>query len=256
MDEQRVGRVLRSLRHRLEWRQGDVAISAGLTQDDVSRGERGRLRDLAKLRRHAAALDAEVFVSIRWRAGEIDRLMDEGHAAVVGWVVGTLTRLGWQVQPEVTYAIYGERGSIDVLAWHADTRTLLVVEVKTELTSIEETLRRHDAKQRLAANVAAERFGWHAPAGVSRLIVLPESSTSRRKVARHAAVLGQAYRLRGGAARAWLRSPSGAPSILLFAPATHLVRGRRSPVSRKRVRRPSPRSIAAAAARKRTPDGA
>ena len=189
MEEQRVGRVLRALRGRLGWRQVDVATRAGLTQDDVSRGERGRLRDLSKLRRHAAALDAEVFVSIRWRAGEIDRLMDEGHAAVVGWVVSTLTHLGWQVQPEVTYAIYGERGSIDILAWHADTRTLLVVEVKTELTSIEETLRRHDAKQRLAATIAAERFGWDTPAGVSRLIVLPESSTSRRKVARHAAVL-------------------------------------------------------------------
>jgi hypothetical protein len=40
----------------------------------------------------------------------------------------------------VTFSIYGERGSIDLLAWHSETRTLLVVELKSELTSIEETL--------------------------------------------------------------------------------------------------------------------
>src|SRR5215203_4511675 len=141
MDEVRVGRTLRALRHRLGWRQIDVAGRANLTQDDVSRGERGHLRNLNKLKAQAAALDAEMFVTIRWRGGEIDRLLDEGHATIVGWVAATLTSLGWQVQPEVSYAVFGERGSIDILAWHPETRTLLVVEVKTELTSIEETLR-------------------------------------------------------------------------------------------------------------------
>ena len=153
-------------------------------------------------------LDAKVFVSIRWRAGGIDRLMDEGHAAIVGWVVSTLTNLGWQVQPEVTYAIYGERGSIDVLATarryaHPARRR------GQDRADVDRgnAAQARDAKQaRLAATVAAERFGWDMPAGVSRLIVLPESSTSRRKVTRHAPVLGQAYRLRGGAARAWLQN--------------------------------------------------
>jgi len=237
MDEQRVGRALRALRHRLSWRQLDVAVAAALTQDDVSRAERGRLPDMSKLRRHAAALDAEVFVSIRWRGGEIDRLLDEGHAAIVGWVVTTLTGLGWEVHPEVSYSVRGERGSIDVLAWHVDTRTLLVIEVKTELTSIEETLRKHDAKQRLAGVVAAERFGWPAPQAVCRALVLPESSTSRRRIARHAAVLGPTYRLRGAAARSWLGSPEGAPSLLVLAPLTRKARGKQSSVSRKRIRK-------------------
>ena len=239
MDEQRVGRALRTLRHRLGWRQVDVAVAAALTQDDVSRGERGRLRDVTKLRRHAAALDAEVFIAIRWRGGEIDRLLDEGHAAIVGWAVATLTGLGWQVFPEVSYSIRGERGSIDILAWHAETRTLLVVEVKTELTSIEETLRKHDAKQRLAPVVASDRFDWPTPTAVCRALVLPESTTSRRRVARHDAVLSRAYRLRGAAARSWLREPDGATSLLILAPLTHSARGRRSPVSRRRIRKAS-----------------
>ena len=44
-------------------------------------------------------------------------------AAVAGW----LSRYGWTVLPEVTYSVYGERGSIDLVAWHADTRTLLTL---------------------------------------------------------------------------------------------------------------------------------
>jgi transcriptional regulator with XRE-family HTH domain len=237
VDDQRVGRVLRALRHRLGWRQVDVARAAGLTQDDVSRGERGRMRNVAKLRRHGAALDADVVITVRWRGGEIDRLLDEGHASVAGWIVDLLTTLGWEVQAEVSFAVRGERGSIDILAWHAPSRTLLVVEVKTELASLEETLRRHDAKQRLAAPVAEERFGWRAPQAVCRLLVLPALTTPRRHVARHSSVLDVAYRLRGDAARSWLKSPEGLPSLLIFAPFTRRTRGRRDGVSRRRIRR-------------------
>jgi hypothetical protein len=233
------------LRHRLGWRQVDVGLAAGLTQDDISNGERGRQRDTGKLRRHAAALDADVVISIRWRGGEIDRLLDEGHATIVGWVMGALVDLGWEVAAEVSFALRGERGSIDVLAWHPKARVLLVIEVKTELTSVEETLRRHDAKQRLAAHLATERFGWRDPSAVCRMLVLPDRSTPRRHVARHDSVLGQTYRLRAGAARAWLNSPAGSASLLVFAPVTRGVRSRRHCVSRKRVRR-SESSVAAA----------
>jgi hypothetical protein len=200
------------------------------------------MRDMSKLKRLAATLDADVYISIRWRGGEIDRLMDEGHAAVVGWVIATLSSLGWEARPEVSYAVWRESGSIDVLAWHAPTRTLLVVEVKTELTSLEETLRKHDAKQRLASEIAADRFGWTQPRLVSRLLVLPDSTSTRRAVERHGAVLGSTYRLRADEARAWLKSPAEQSSLLLFAPLTRRVRGRRDPVSRRRVRAGGSRS--------------
>lgn len=35
--------------------------------------------------------------------------------------------------PEVSFSIYGQRGVIDILAWHAATRSLLVIELKTEM---------------------------------------------------------------------------------------------------------------------------
>jgi len=146
---------------------------------------------------------------------------------------------GWDVRAEVTFAVYGERGSIDLVAWHAQTRTLLVVEVKTELVSIEETLRTLDRKARLASRIVEERFGWEARA-VSRLLVLPDASTPRRQVRRHEPVLGRAFPIRGGATRAWLRHPTGAAGMLLFLPLPPTTRGRASqrPVGLKRVRRP------------------
>lgn len=228
MDEAAIGRVVRALRHRVAWRQQDVAARAGVSQDAVSLLERGQMDRLSLrlVRRIARALDAEIVVSVRWRGGELDRLMDEGHAALVEAAVRILERYGWAPAPEVSFSVYGERGSIDVLAWHAESRTLLVIEVKTAVVSVEETLRRHDAKTRLAARIALERFGWDARA-VGRILVLPDASTPRRHTARHGATFAKAYPARGREVSAWLRRPVGALAGLLFMSQTTVLRGRR-----------------------------
>lgn len=135
----------------------------------------------------------------------------------------------------MSFAVFGERGSIDIVAWHAATRTLLVIEVKTELVSVEETLRRHDVKVRLAAAVVHERFGWQ-PRRVARLLVLPDGSTPRRHVERHRAVLGTAYPLRGAGLAAWLSSPEGSMAGLTFQPLTMQRRGAGTAVRRRRIR--------------------
>ena len=209
-----------------------------MSQDLVSLVERGRIEDVSvrALRRHARALGAELRVELWFRGGELDRLMDEGHAALVGAVARRLEALGWETRPEVSFAVFGERGSIDLVAWHAPSGTLLVIEVKTELTSMEETLRRHDAKVRLAAAVVEERFGWRARR-VARLLILPDASTPRRQARRHDAVLRSAYPVRGAALRSWLRSPSGSAAGLAFVSPTSDGRGASRPVSRKRIRR-------------------
>ena len=46
----------------------------------------------------------------------------------------------WVVRPEVSFSIYGERGVIDVLAWHPARRAILVIELKTELVDINELM--------------------------------------------------------------------------------------------------------------------
>ena len=114
----RIGARFRALRHRLGWRQADVAKRAGVSAGVVSLVECGRLErvSLAKLRSIAQALDADFVIQLRWRGGDLDRLLDEGHATMVGVVAKLLKSSGWLVRVEVSYSVYGERGSIDVLA--------------------------------------------------------------------------------------------------------------------------------------------
>jgi hypothetical protein len=191
-----------------------------MSQGLVSLIERGHLDrvPLRRLRRLFAVFDAEVVIVVRWRGGEIDRITDAAHAALAEQVSRELIDAGWTVQPEVSFSEYGERGSIDLLAWHARTKTLLVVEIKSEIGAVESTLRIHDMKCRLAPGLARLRFGWEVE-NRGRLLVLPDERTPRRHVARHASLFGRAYLLRTIDVRRWLASPSGAMSGLMFAPA-------------------------------------
>ena len=239
MNDLTVGRVIRLLRHRHRWRQQDLADKAGVSQGMISLLERGQV-DRAALRTVRAvleALDASAWLDVRWRGGIVERLLDERHAALVGAVATALTRWKWEVVPEVSYSVFGERGSIDLVAWHASSRTLLVIEVKTELASVEATLRKHDEKVRLGPRVVAERFGWR-PATVGRLVVLPSDRTQRRHVQRHAAVLDRALSVRGHAVRAWLRDPRGPLAGLWFVSATNTTDRRPGPGSTAAAKRP------------------
>jgi transcriptional regulator with XRE-family HTH domain len=202
--------IIRALRRRRGWRQSDLADRSRVSQPTISVVERGHLDTLSirTIRRVLAALDARIDLDVRWRGGALDRTLDERHAQLVGAVVAILVRYGWTSEIEVTYSIYGERGSIDILAFHPPTGSLLVIEVKTELASIEETLRRLDEKHRLGRRIAREQLGW-TPATTSRLIVLSEGPTNRSRVVAHAAVLDAALPSSNVEVRRWLRRPHG-----------------------------------------------
>ena len=210
MDERRVGLIIRALRRRRGWRQADLGAAAGLSQPAISLIERGHVDtfSLRAVRRILLALEARGDVEVRWRGGSLDRVLDERHAGLAGIAHGLLLRHGWESFPEVTYAVFGERGSIDLLGFHRATGSLLVIEIKTELTSIEETLRRLDEKVRLADRIARERFGWNAT-GTSRLLVMPDTATARRQVSRHRDVLGAVFPAGNVEIRRWLSDPGG-----------------------------------------------
>ena len=243
MDDAKVGRALRSIRHHLRLRQRDVAEQAGLSQQVVSDLESFGLDrvSVGVARRVAAALGAEVSVAVRWRGAQIDRVRDEAHAVVVAETSAMLDAAGWSIAAEVTYAWYGERGSIDLLAFHAPTRTLLVVEAKTEIASVEETLRRHDQKVRLARRIALDRLGWSA-GDVTRMLAVRDTRTARRRIERHGGVFGRAYPTRGWAARGWLSSPARTPGLLLFLSDTAHAGGSQGSATIQRVRRPRSRT--------------
>lgn len=252
MDLVRIGLGLRALRRRRRWRQLDLALAAGVSQTMVSLIERGHGDQVSikTLLAVAAALEARLVLQIRWRAGDLDRLLDADHALVSAEIVRRLHLAGWETRVEVTYAVRGSSGSIDVLAWHPATRSLLVIEVKTEITSAEATLRKLDEKARVAALVALERFGWR-PATTSRLLVVEDSSTSRRRLDAHAALFDAALPFGGVAFRRWLANPDMAVSGRMFLPPSNGGAGIQRRGGRHRVRRPTrpPRCPGPSAAR-------
>jgi transcriptional regulator with XRE-family HTH domain len=144
MDALRFGRQFRALRIRLESRQKDVSARAGLSRSLIASIDRGEIEGVTvgALVRAARALGADVDIRLRWRGEQLDRLIDEAHAAIVEATVVLLKRHGWIVEVEVSFAIWGERGSIDVLAFHPEFGALLVIEVKASVPDSQATIPR------------------------------------------------------------------------------------------------------------------
>ncbi|CAN5754923.1 hypothetical protein BH24CHL5_BH24CHL5_00130 [soil metagenome] len=237
MDTARVGAVCRALRISRRWRQDDLARRAGVTRSDVSRLERGRagMLDVDVVAGIATALGARLELRIVWHGGELDRLLNARHSALHETVARMFRGLpGWIIAPEVSFSVYGERGVIDILAWHAPTRTLLVIELKTEIVDVNALMGGVDRKRRLAAAAARER-GW-LPESVSAWVIVADSRTNRRQVARHATTLHAAFPSDGRHVRGWLRRPAGTLACLSFWSDAHGVRTKAGLATVKRVR--------------------
>jgi len=247
MDDLTIGRSIRAVRVRRGWRQQDLAVAAGVSQSTVSRLECGELGEipLATLRHVAGAIGMRITLEARWRGGELDRMVGSRHSAMHEELARLFERLPeWTPVPEVTFAIFGERGAIDILAWHAASRTLLVIELKTELVDVQETVGTLDRKVRLAAEVAAKR-GWRA-ATVASWLVVADSPTNRRRVQAHGAMLRAAYPADGRTVPGWLREPRGSIAALSFLSSTLGTGGNRSLAPVRRVRRRAPSVTVAA----------
>lgn len=181
------------------------------------------------------ALDAWIFMKVVWRGGELERLLDADHSRLQErWSIRKrASGDGWVSHAEVTYNVYGERGSIDDLAFHPESGTLLVTELKTGIYSADATLAKLDEKVRLADGIA-QRFGWRAERVVPCLGVA-ESRTNRRRIETHPAMFA-AFDRPGWSARRWSADPARAVhGLLIFENLSdgHAVHGRRA--GRQRV---------------------
>jgi transcriptional regulator with XRE-family HTH domain len=217
MDDLAVGRSIRAARVRRGWRQDDLADDAGVSRSTVSRVESGRFEaiQVGTVRRVCTSLGIRLLLEARGQGAELDRMLGARHSAMHEAVARLFAGLpDWVALPEVTFAIYGERGAIDILAWHAPSRCLLVIELKTELVDMQDTVATLDRKVRLAPKIAAER-GW-APVSVSSWLVIAEGATNRRRVAAHAAMLRSAFPADGRTISRWLRAPNGPVAALSF----------------------------------------
>jgi len=210
-----VGNIVRTLRRRRRWRQQDLGDRARTSRRMVSRVEHDELDavPLGTLRRVIEALEARMRLTVDWQGEELDRLIDANHARLQNAVAQLLESYGWLVRVEVSFNHYGDRGRYDILAFHAATGWLLVVEIKVGIGDVQDLLGRLDVKVRLASGVARE-LGWTVTRVIPMLAIAEESS-SRRVTRRHAALFRR-FDLRGRAAGAWLRRPVGRPSGILF----------------------------------------
>lgn len=185
-------------------------MAAGVSRAVIVRIEQGGAVNVtvATLEKVAAPLGARVVCRLSWNGEGLDRLLDSSHAAIVEQVVRILGGAGWLVATEVSFNHFGERGSIDILAFHPETRLLLVIEVKSVVPDVQASLVTLDRKERLALGIARER-GWNAVA-VSRLLVVREDRTARRRIEDHAATFANAFPDRARVIRGWLTRPDPA----------------------------------------------
>lgn len=176
-----------------EWRQCDVASRARVSASVIARHERGVINSLTMLERHAAALELRVELRLLGRSGQLVRLADEEHAAIVEALADWLRRAGFEVEAEASFSEWGERGRIDLLAYDPRTRTVVIVEVKTLLLDLQQLLGSLNVRERLVSSIAARR-GWTVERRITMLAVA--GTAANRKVVRTHAALFQPFTVR------------------------------------------------------------
>jgi len=229
--------AVRVLRMRSGFRQEDLAARCGVSRQLVSKLERGEFRHmtLRGLEQLVEALDARLDLRVVWRGEQLDRLIDAAHASLQEATAALLSKLDWDVRLEVSFNHFGDRGRVDILAFNAKHRILLVVEVKSAFGDLQETLGRLAIKTRLG-QVLARDCNWPIPESVVPALVIADTRAARRLISSHRAMF-VSFDVRGRSAHAWLRHP-GIPArgLIWFASGPNSRAG--SAIGRQRVRRP------------------
>ena len=236
MNDAELAGHVKLLRRRHGWRQEDLAERSRTSRAFVSILERGRARELkvGTVVRIAEAVGIPLGWDVGWRRSELQELRDARHAALENDVKRFLELVGWDVRAEVSFNRFGDRGRVDLLAYHPVERLILVVEIKTALVDAQELLGTLHVKQRLASGMGRE-LGW-SPRGVVPAIIFMSHSTVRRRVEEHATLFA-GFGLRGVHALAWLRRPFGDPDgVLLFWSLPNAARSRINASASRRVR--------------------
>jgi hypothetical protein len=148
-------------------------------------------------------LEIRVDLVPAWRGTQIDRVRDERHALLQAAWKGRLEAWRWQTWAEVSYSQYGERGRIDLVVWEPVRRTLVVIEVKSEIVDVQALLGSLDARVRLGPSVAAS-LGLSRPARVIPMVLAADTTANRQRIVRFETLFSR-LDLRGREAVTWLR---------------------------------------------------
>ena len=224
------------MRIRRRLRQRDLSVAAGVPRGVIALIEHGRLHEVGfgQIRAVARALDARFEGLVRWQGGDLDRLTNRGHAQMHEAMARWFAELeGWQAVPEVSFNEFGERGVIDIMAWHASTGIVLVVELKTAIVDINDLMSTMDTRRRLAFKIAGD-LDWKAETVATWVVVAPGRSNDRA-LAEHATVLRAKFPGDGRSMRRWLARPAGEIAALSFLPKARLSDLRRDGRTPRRV---------------------
>lgn len=165
------------MRIRRGWRQVDVGSKAKLSAAAIGRHENGIIGSMHAMERHAGVFGLRLEMRLVGRAGELVRIGDEEHAAIVEAVAGTLRKLEFLIETEASFSEWGERGRVDLLAFDPRSRTLVVVEAKSQLLDLQDLFGALNVKERLASTLASRR-GWQLE---RRTTVLAVAATSANR---------------------------------------------------------------------------
>lgn len=217
VDDTHLGMLFRTVRVHLHLRQEDVARRAGVAQSSVSRLERGHLATLRLdgVRAVANVLQLRLDLKPSWRGGDLEQVTNARHSALHERLADRLVGAdGWVSAAEVSYSIWGERGVIDRLAYHAGRQMLAVFEIKADLSDPAGLVAQVDRYRRLAPEIAHNR-AWEADK-VSCWAVIADSDTNRRRLAAHRTLLRTAFPADGRVLGEWLRDPADRLDGLTF----------------------------------------
>jgi len=171
---QRLGATVAAIRADLRWSQRELSRRTGVPQSTISRLERARLADppLTTIAHLLEVMGGRLRIDVDppllgGRRGQVD----PAHARMSGYVRRRLEGKGWSVATEVEVGGGRTRGWIDLLAFRAATRHLLVIEIKTEihdLGAIDRQLGRYERE----SWAAARPLGWRPIAVTGCLLLL------------------------------------------------------------------------------------
>ncbi|MBA2380473.1 MAG: helix-turn-helix domain-containing protein [Chloroflexi bacterium] len=192
-----LGVTIKQMRLRIGWTQRELARRADVSQALVSAIENGRLPTLtfATAARLIEVMGGRLIIDATQPfLADRERQRDAGHARCETYAARRLEVDGWLVETEVEVAGDRSRGWIDLLAFHPPTRTLLVVEIKTELHDLGAIERSLGWYQRESWS-AARRLGWRPARVVGCLLILATEANDRR-IRENSGSLRRSYPLR------------------------------------------------------------
>ena len=186
--------AIRTARTESGWSQAGLARRLGVSQSMISRLETARTDCIDAQLASRALTTLGIRITFDGRtlglAGRREQ-RDVVHAACSAYVARRLRRAGWEVAIEVEIGHGRSRGWIDILAYRASDRTLLVIEIKTEIHDAGSLLRTVGWYQREAL-AAARRLGWQ-PARLASGLILLASAANDESVRRQLGLLSEAF---------------------------------------------------------------